>query len=72
MIKKTMTYKDYDGNERTEDFWFNLTKAEAAKLEFGTTGGVSKMIERIIQEQDAKLCEEPSADRGILADGSLL
>lgn len=54
MIKKTMTYKDYDGNERTEDFWFNLTKAEAAKLEFGTTGGVSKMIERIIQEQDAK------------------
>ena len=54
MIKKTMTYKDYDGNQRTEDFWFNLTKAEAAKLEFGTTGGISKMIERIVQEQDAK------------------
>lgn len=54
MIKKTMTYKDYDGNQRTEDFWFNLTKAEAAKLEFGTTGGITKMIERIVQEQDVK------------------
>jgi hypothetical protein len=54
MIKKTMTYKDYDGNQRTEDFWFNLTKAEVAKLEFGTTGGITKMIERIVQEQDAK------------------
>lgn len=54
MIKKTMTYVDYDGNERTEDFYFNLTKAEAAKLEYSETGGITKMIERIVQEQDAK------------------
>lgn len=54
MIKKTMTYTDYDGVERTEDFWFNLTKAEAAELEFSESGGITKMIERIVQEQDAK------------------
>ena len=28
MLKKTITYTDYDGNERTEDFFFNLSKAE--------------------------------------------
>ena len=54
MIKKTMTYTDYEGNERTEDFWFNLTKAEAAELEFSESGGVAKMIERIVQDQNAK------------------
>lgn len=53
MIKKTMTFIDYDGNERTEDFWFNLNKAEVAKMELGTTGGIQKMIERLVQEQDS-------------------
>ena len=28
MLKKTIAYTDYDGNERTEDFYFNLSKAE--------------------------------------------
>ena len=28
MLKKTITYTDYNGMERTEDFYFNLTKAE--------------------------------------------
>jgi len=53
MLKKTITYTDYDGNERTEDFYFNLTKAECIKLQFGTTGGLEKLIRKIIAEQDA-------------------
>lgn len=53
MIKKTMTFTDYDGNKRTEDFWFNLNKAEVAKMELGTIGGIQKMIERLVQEQDS-------------------
>ena len=28
MIKKTVTYTDYNGVERTESFYFNLSKAE--------------------------------------------
>lgn len=52
MLKKTITYTDYDGNERTEDFYFNLTKAECIKLQFGTTGGLEKLIRKIIAEQD--------------------
>ena len=28
MLKKTITYEDYNGNTITEDFYFNLSKAE--------------------------------------------
>lgn len=52
MIKKTIAYVDYDGNEREEDFYFNLTKAELTELQLGTTGGLQKMIENIIKTKD--------------------
>ena len=52
MYKKTVTYTDYDGNERTEDFYFNLTKAELMKMEIGTSGGMAEMINRVINAQD--------------------
>ena len=54
MIKHTRTFVDYDDNSRTEDFWFNLNKAEVAKMEFSTAGGIQNMIERLVQEQDTK------------------
>lgn len=53
MLKKTITYTDYNGNERTEDFYFNLSKAEVMEMEMGTSGGLSEMIQRIIAAQDA-------------------
>lgn len=52
MFKKTITYTDYDGNQRTEDFLFNLTKAEIAEMELSTQGGLTKKLERIANEQD--------------------
>ena len=52
MLKKTITYTDYNGTERTEDFYFNLTKAELAEMELGTTGGLSEMIQNIVKAQD--------------------
>lgn len=52
MIKKTVTYKDYNGVERTEDFYFNLNKAEVAELEMGTTGGFADMLQKIIDAKD--------------------
>lgn len=39
MLKKTVTYEDYNGEERTEDFYFNLSKVECMELEFGYNGG---------------------------------
>lgn len=53
MLKKTITYTDYNGVERTEDFYFNLTKAEILEMELGTTGGFAEMIQKVIAAQDA-------------------
>ena len=53
MIKKTITYTDYNGNQRTESFWFNQTKAEVTRMEMRVQGGMAEMIDRIIDAQDA-------------------
>ena len=52
MIKKTIAYTDYNGVERKEDFYFNLTKAEVMELEMSTKGGLAEMIQRIVAAQD--------------------
>lgn len=54
MLKKTITYTDYDGNERTEDFYFNLSKAELLEMEMSTNGGLEKFCQKIIAEKDTK------------------
>lgn len=53
MIKKTVTYKDYNDVERTENFYFNLSKAEVLEMEMGTDGGMAETIQRIIDAKDA-------------------
>lgn len=52
MLKKTITFTDYNGVERTEDFYFNLNKAEVMEMEMGTTGGFADMINGIIAAKD--------------------
>ena len=53
MLKETIKYTDYNGVERTEDFWFHLSKAELMEWEMGTTGGLAEMIKRLVDAQDA-------------------
>lgn len=53
MIKERITYSDYNGTERTEDFYFNLTKAEIMEMELSTPGGFAEMIQGIVNSQDA-------------------
>lgn len=53
MLKKTVTYTDYNGVERTEDFYFNLTKAEITEMELSTEGGLEAMIRKIVAEKNA-------------------
>ena len=53
MLKKTITYTDYNGITRTEDFYFNLTKAEIMEMQLSTNGGLDVMIKKIIDSQDA-------------------
>ena len=52
MLKKTITYTDYNGVERREDFWFNLSKAELMEMELGVTGGLAEYMRRIVSAQD--------------------
>ena len=52
MLKKTVTYVDYNGVERTEDFYFNLSKAEVTEMELSVEGGFSKMLEEIVKSND--------------------
>ena len=53
MLKKTVTYTDYNGVERTEVFYFNLTKAEITEMELSTEGGLEAMIRKIVAEKNA-------------------
>ena len=52
MLKKTVTYTDYDGIERTEDFYFNLTESEIVEMELGVDGGWRARMQRIIDAKD--------------------
>lgn len=52
MLKKPITYTDFDGVERIEDFYFNLTKAELMEWEASVDGGLIKLIEKLSQKQD--------------------
>lgn len=54
MITKTITYTDYNGQERTEKFHFNLNKAEIMEMELSETGGLAEKIQKIVDAQDSK------------------
>lgn len=52
MLKKTITYEDYDGNTRTEDLYFFLSKAELMEMELTTPGGLAKKLESVTKAQN--------------------
>ena len=52
MFKKTITYTDYNGVSRTEDFYFNLNKAELTKLQLGYPGGYEQYVRRCLDAED--------------------
>lgn len=58
MFKKTIKYEDFNGNEREETFYFNLTKAEVTKMELQVNGGYSNVIQRIVDSQDGSAIME--------------
>ena len=52
MLKKTITYNDYNEVTHTETYYFNLSKAECMEMEMSTSGGLTEMINKIIETQD--------------------
>ena len=53
MLKKVVTYVDYDGVERTETVYFNLSESEIVEMELGVDGGWRARMQRIIDSKDA-------------------
>lgn len=52
MYKKTITYTDFNGTERTEDFYFHMTQAEILKMEYSQEGGMTNVIQKIIDTEE--------------------
>lgn len=52
MLTKKIKFEDYNGVEREETHFFNLSKAEIMEMELGTAGGFAEMINNIIAAQD--------------------
>lgn len=52
MLKKTIEFRDLDGNPLKEDFYFNLTKAELAEMELGKKGGMQAYLQQIVADED--------------------
>lgn len=55
MWKETITYTDYYGEERTEDFRFNLSKAECAERQMKYAGGgYAEFLRKIVDAKDSE------------------
>ena len=54
MIKKVVSYVDYDGHDRVENFYFNLTQTELTDLSVKHSGGLNDYIQSIIDAKDVK------------------
>lgn len=52
MLKKTITYEDFNGETVSEDFYFHLSKAELIELEMSHTGGLQEALRRIVAAED--------------------
>ena len=52
MLKKTIKYTDFNDNEVSEDFYFNLSKAELIEMETSSNGGLKNKLERLINTRD--------------------
>lgn len=52
MIKETIKYTDYNGNELVEDFYFNLSKSEIAEMELSYPNGLANHITKITQSNN--------------------
>lgn len=73
MLSKKITYVDFDGEKRTEEFRFHLSKAELAKMRYSVAGGLEKRLTKIIDSNDQPqlikiFCELIDLSYGVKSD----
>lgn len=54
MLKRNITYEDFNGDKVTDTHYFNLTRTEIVELEVGYDGGLEQTIKRITETKDYK------------------
>ena len=52
MLKRTINYTDFDGNNHSEVFYFNMSKSELIELDVSHKSGFAENIQRIIAAED--------------------
>lgn len=65
MLKKTITFTNYDGQQETVDAYFNLNKTECVDLnmEYEREGGLIGHLKKLVQQQeDGKVLQKPAVD----------
>lgn len=53
MRKETIKYTDFNGTEREETFYFNLTRTECIRLHSDTPEGLGAVLEKIVKAKDS-------------------
>lgn len=52
MLKQTITYVDYNGVQRTEDFYFNLSKSEIVEFAATEEGDLAEEMKKMVDSKD--------------------
>lgn len=52
MLKETIKYVDYNGIERTEDFYFNLSETEIIEMASTTEGDLAEELKKMVESKD--------------------
>ena len=49
MLTKAITYENYNGEKKTKNFYFHLTKSEIAKMSLYEDGGIEAKIKKMVE-----------------------
>jgi hypothetical protein len=69
LLKKRITYTDFNGEMTTEEFYFHLSKAELIEMEMSHKGGLHEYLQRIVASEDGKAIIEEFKDLILAAYG---
>lgn len=54
MYQKAITYENYNGEKKTKNFYFNLSRSEIAKMHLTTDGGLDQLIKKMVESGSSK------------------
>lgn len=54
MLKQTITYKDFNGTERTDVVYFNLSEFEVIQIQINSEDGIQEELKRAVADEDSR------------------